>query len=267
MYEQHNLTDHRPGYVLVAQTTCPIASGETGPWFDGTNIKLRLVGGTDLIFPTRAGTQNLSGAGAVDLTSNTTLLTTASSADAITVPAIPEGQEKTILLGVATTAGDTSVISPTGLLDGSSHTITLKTARIDGVTLKGIGTRATFQPTVGAAPSVINSILRCAHHGSDGNLISLKLVSGTVAQAGTVSVTGNAITVTFLTGVTTITDFEALFSSGVACTAGLVTVSTGGTGATLLTAANDVFGPKYFSGGGTTGSCYIKQYNGTPDIA
>ena len=80
--------------------------------------------------------QNLTGAGTANITTGITRMTTVTAADAVALAALPAGQSKTIIMGVQSTAGDTVVVTPAGLADGT--TITLRNP-LDSVTLIGTG--------------------------------------------------------------------------------------------------------------------------------
>ena len=67
-------------------------------------------------------TQTLTGAGAVDIVSAITHLVTAGVGDALTLANGAEGQVKTILTKTETTAGDTSVLTPTSFANGATIT-------------------------------------------------------------------------------------------------------------------------------------------------
>ena len=67
-------------------------------------------------------TQVLTGAGAVDIVSAITHLVTAGVGDALTLANGAEGQVKTILTKTETTAGDTSVLTPTSFANGATIT-------------------------------------------------------------------------------------------------------------------------------------------------
>lgn len=78
--------------------------------------------------------QALSGAGAANVTTRTTRCTTAGVGDAVTLAnGTRDGQRKSIVMGVQTNPGDTTVITPASFQDGT--TITLSQAR-DGVELE-----------------------------------------------------------------------------------------------------------------------------------
>lgn len=66
--------------------------------------------------------QVLTGAGAVDITSEITHLVTAGVGDALTLADGTEGQEKVIVTKTETTGGDTSVVTPTSLGNGTTIT-------------------------------------------------------------------------------------------------------------------------------------------------
>ena len=113
------------------------------------------------------------------------------------------------------------------------------------------GVRAFFQPSVDFAGSVVNTLFKASVTGVGCNSITLTFVGDGVAKAGSITKVGNVITVHFQPHITTVADVEALFPA--VCTAGTVSVKTTGTGATLLEAATDVFGPLPMHGG-TAGS-------------
>ena len=66
--------------------------------------------------------QILTGAGAVDITSEVTHLVTGGVGDALTLADGAEGQSKVVVTKTETTGGDTSVITPDHLGNGSTIT-------------------------------------------------------------------------------------------------------------------------------------------------
>lgn len=78
--------------------------------------------GTSSIVSNPNGVQALSGAGAVDIITGTTLLTTPAGATALTLLDGYVGQRKVIKLAVA--GGGTATLTPTNLMDGSTIAFT-----------------------------------------------------------------------------------------------------------------------------------------------
>lgn len=111
------------------------------------------------------------------------------------------------------------------------------------------GTHASLQPSVAHVASSIDSVLKLNVSGAGGNAVTIQTVGDAVAKAGTVAVVGNAITVHFQDGVSQVSDFDALFAGGVSVTAGKVFVTTPGTGAPILTIANDQWAATNLAGG------------------
>jgi|LGVF01.2.fsa_nt_gb hypothetical protein len=66
--------------------------------------------------------QVLTGAGAVDITSEITHLVTAGVGDALTLADGAEGQEKIVVTKTETSGGDTSVLTPTNFANGTDLT-------------------------------------------------------------------------------------------------------------------------------------------------
>lgn len=131
------------------------------------------------------------------------------------------------------------------------------------------GTHAFLQPSVTHAGSHINSILTLNKSGAGGNAVTLTTVADAMAQAGSIAVVGNAITVHYQDAVSTVADFEALFAGGVSVTAGKVFVTTTGTGATVLHTAQDTFGPVSFHSGAdeNAGSYVVTSFTNTTIVA
>ena len=134
------------GFLFDATTSDPTVTTTTGGlWMrsDVLNGRLRfqdyagvvhsLAHYDELTSPTSLR-QALTGAGTANLVANTTRCTTAGVGDAVALAAgAAAGWRKTIVMGVQSTAGDTTVITPTGLADGT--TITLRNV-LDSVTLE-----------------------------------------------------------------------------------------------------------------------------------
>lgn len=84
-----------------------------------------------------AGVQNLSGPGAVDVTSLVTAFTSTGAGNALTLADGTAGQIKTIIYVAEAAGGDTGVLTPSNL--GSATTITFNDVG-DAVTLQFVGT-------------------------------------------------------------------------------------------------------------------------------
>lgn len=131
------------------------------------------------------------------------------------------------------------------------------------------GTHASLQPSVAHPASAIDSILALNVSGSGGNAVTIQTVGDAVTKPGTIAVVGNAITVHFQSGVSQVSDFEALFAGGVSVTAGKVFVTATGTGATLLTIANDQWAATNLAGGAdeNAGSYVVTSATSTTIVA
>jgi hypothetical protein len=130
------------------------------------------------------------------------------------------------------------------------------------------GTHALLQPSVDAAPSQINTILKLNKSGSGGNAVTLATVADGLG-AGNITVAGNAMTYHYQSGVSTVANFEAQVGAGVAVTAGLVVVTTPGTGATVLTAPGDTIAATAFHSGAdeNAGSYVVTAATSTTIVA
>ena len=105
--------------------------------------------------------QALTGAGIANLTAATTRCTTAAAGDAVSLAAgAAAGFRKTIVMGVLSVAGHTTVITPAGFVDGT--TITLSAAG-SGVVLESTLTGWILVGKFGTVTVVFGSG-REAHH-------------------------------------------------------------------------------------------------------
>ncbi len=98
--------------------------------------------------------------------------------------------------------------------------------------------------------------------GTGGNAITIAFVADGTG-AGSKSIVGNAITIHYESGVTTVTQIKALFPA--ACTFGTVT-ATGGTGANVMAATDDTHGATNLANGAnatvvTTGQAAVNFFN------
>lgn len=104
----------------------------------------------------------------------------------------------------------------------------------------------------------LDSIFEVSPSGTGGNAVTLATVADAGAKAGSVTVVGNAVTVHYKDGDTTVGDVEALFTGlGVAVTWGRVKVKTGGTGAQVLAAPTDTH----------AATAFIRGANAKPTIS
>ena len=87
-------------------------------------------------------------------------------------------------------------------------------------------------------------------NGTAGNSVTLRTVTG---GAAAVSAIGNAVTFTYVDGVTTVAALEALVGAGVAVTAGTVVIKTAGTGANILAAPGDTHSATNLANGTNAG--------------
>jgi len=108
------------------------------------------------------------------------------------------------------------------------------------------GVQATLKPSVAVPGSGIDTVVETLAIGVGGNAITLNTVADG-AGPGNVSRVGSAITYHYQSGVSTVAGFEA--AANLAVVEQLMRVKTPGTGATVLTAPADTFGPTAFSGG------------------
>lgn len=104
----------------------------------------------------------------------------------------------------------------------------------------------------------LDSIFEVSPSGTGGNAVTLATVANAGAKAGSVTVVGNAVTVHYKDGETTVADVEALFTGqGVAVTWGRVKVKTAGTGAQVLAAPGDTH----------AATAFIRGANAKPTIS
>ena len=84
-----------------------------------------------------------------------------------------------------------------------------------------------------------NTVFEVDFEGTAGNSVTLATVGHAGAGAGSVAVVGNAVTIHYKDGVSTVTQMEALFAAPLAITLGHVRIKTAGTGANVLAAMGD----------------------------
>lgn len=90
----------------------------------------------------------------------------------------------------------------------------------------------------------LNTVFELATQGTAGNAVTIRTVTG---GAAAVSAIGNAVTITYVDGVTTVANIEALFP--VAVTAGSVRVKTAGTAGNVLADPGDTIAATNLAGG------------------
>ena len=105
----------------------------------------------------------------------------------------------------------------------------------------------------------LNTVFELATQGTAGNAVTIRTVTG---GAAAVSAIGNAVTITYVDGVTTVANIEALFP--VAVTAGSVRVKTAGTGGNVLADPGDTIAATNLAGGanavGTSTAADVVSY-------
>jgi len=84
-----------------------------------------------------------------------------------------------------------------------------------------------------------DTVLQASPAGPGGNAITIATVADSGTKAGSLTKSGNAITLHYKDGVSTVADMEALFATPVSVTYGTVSVKTAGTGSTILAAPGD----------------------------
>jgi len=106
---------------------------------------------------------------------------------------------------------------------------------------------ATLKPSAAVPGSGLDTVLEARLRGAGGNAITLTTVAGGALALGNV---GTAFTLTYVSGVTTVAQVEALINALLPLAVGsYFRIKTPGTGATVLTAPADTFGPINFTGG------------------
>lgn len=91
-----------------------------------------------------------------------------------------------------------------------------------------------------------DTVVEAVTAGDNGNLITVQLVGDSVAGV-VINEVGNAVTIHYESGVSTVGDVE----TEIGLSATLIAVKTPGTGATILTAPGDNGGPANLTGGST----------------
>lgn len=119
----------------------------------------------------------------------------------------------------------------------------------DSITVAGVGdndAEATAELDLGGEGSgALDTIVEAAAPGAEGNTITIELVGDSAGAGGvTIDEVGDAVTIHFEDGVSTVGDVETAIG-----TATLIAVKTAGTGATILAAATDELPATPLAGG------------------
>lgn len=161
-------------------------------------------------------------------------------------------------LGSATSF-DLTAIDGTGETVGPSNVKRLAATIVSALRI-GDAVKATLNLLGGGVSAHIDIIIAAKNAGSGGNAITITTVADAGAQAGSIVEVGNAITLHYKDAVSTVADIRALLAVST-----LVNLVTNGTGATVLHAPADTFGPTNLAGGqNDTGVCAVTDVGGTP---
>lgn len=156
------------------------------------------------------------------------------------------------------TAFDLTAIDATGETAGKANPNRLAALMIRSLR-GGDAVKATLNLQGAGKSTNIDIIVAAKVAGTGGNAITITTVADAGAQAGTISEVGNAITIHYKDAVSTVADIRALLA-----TSTLVDLVTNGTGATVLHAPGDTFGPTNLAGGQADTGCFaITDAGGT----
>ncbi len=102
--------------------------------------------------------------------------------------------------------------------------------------------------SLGTVTTNVDTVVESLQIGTYGNSITVRFVGDSGATAGSIAETGTACTIHYRPAFTTVTGIQTLIASS-----GLIRVKTAGTGAHVLQATVDAFGPTNLAGGVAAG--------------